>query len=70
MKPTIRFQIGDRVRITRYFAGIAVGSTGTVIHIFITSRYCDVRFDGFHQPQLVSTLDLELTQRQSAPPVS
>jgi hypothetical protein len=69
MRPPARVQIGDRVRIARNFAGIPAGSIGTVLRIFITSPYCDVRFDGF-QSQLVSTRDLELVSSADSPRTS
>lgn len=60
MKTLHQVQIGDRVRITRYFAGIGAGSIGTVLRIFVTSHYCDVRFDGFQEAQIVDMWDLEV----------
>jgi hypothetical protein len=62
--------IGDRVRIARSFAGIPAGSIGTVLRIFVTSHYCDVRFDGFQTPQLVDAWDLELVSSADSPRTS
>jgi hypothetical protein len=70
MRPPARVQIGDRVRIARYFVGIPAGSIGTVLRIFVTSHYCDVRFDGFDEPQLVHNWDLELVSSPDLPRTS
>ena len=60
METPPRVQIGDRVRSTRYSAGIPAGSIGTVIRTFSLSIYCHVRFDGLHEPQIQHIRDLEL----------
>jgi hypothetical protein len=46
MKPPPHFQIGDRVALIYSMAGIAIGTTGTVVKRFIGGSLCDVQFDG------------------------
>jgi hypothetical protein len=43
---------------------------GTVIRTFTLSTYCHVRFDGFHEPQIVHIRDLELMPLEPSPPAS
>jgi hypothetical protein len=43
---------------------------GTVVRTFTPSNYCDVRFDGFPEAQLVHIRDLELMPPEPAPPAS
>jgi hypothetical protein len=60
METPPRFQIGNRVRTIRYFAGIAAGSMGTVVRTFASSNFYSVLFDGVLEPQILRFRDLEL----------
>jgi hypothetical protein len=47
------FQIGDRVQLIQAFAGIAVGTYGTILARFTLQPLYDVRFDGYSVPRIV-----------------
>jgi hypothetical protein len=52
-QPEQQFRVDDRVQLIRTFAGVAVGTYGTIVTRFTLQSLYDVRFDGHTTPRIV-----------------
>ena len=50
-----RLREGDRIQLIRPITAVAVGTEGTILHEFAFDSFCDVYFDGYPTPRLVTT---------------
>ena len=59
-QPGQQFREGDRVRLIRRFAGVPIGTYGTILTKFTLQPLYDVRFDGHKAPHIIEASYLEL----------
>jgi hypothetical protein len=52
-KPVQQFKEGDRVQLIRTFAGVPIGTYGTILMQFASQSLYDVRFDGHNEARIV-----------------
>jgi hypothetical protein len=52
-QPVQQFKEGDHVQLIWAFAGVAVGTYGTILTQFASQPLYNVRFDGHTEPRIV-----------------